>query len=107
MQGVLALTALTVIQIVTGNFQKLSLWKANKVPEVTENSRPFGALELAITSRVAAKDAECGQTGSPLVWDQRNWQLGFILVNLITGRDGPTSACCSASMARASGCQYL
>lgn len=35
-----------------------------------------------------------------LVWDQRNWQLGFILVNLITGRDGPTSACCSAKHGR-------
>ncbi|MER9732061.1 hypothetical protein [Mesorhizobium sp. M0217] len=38
-QGGLALTAFTDIQIAAGIFQKLSLWKANKVPEVTENSR--------------------------------------------------------------------
>ncbi|ESX66113.1 hypothetical protein X757_32005 [Mesorhizobium sp. LSHC414A00] len=38
-QGVLAMTAFTVIQIVTSIFQKLSLVKASKVPEVTENSR--------------------------------------------------------------------
>ncbi|ESY85109.1 hypothetical protein X739_18005 [Mesorhizobium sp. LNHC220B00] len=33
------MTAFTDIQIAAGIFQKLSLWKANKVPEVTENSR--------------------------------------------------------------------
>lgn len=38
-QGGLALTAFTVIEIATGIFQKLSLGKASKVPEVTENSR--------------------------------------------------------------------
>lgn len=35
----LDITAFTVIQIVTSIFQKLSLGKASKVPEVTENSR--------------------------------------------------------------------
>ncbi|MES0137766.1 hypothetical protein NKJ88_22840 [Mesorhizobium sp. M0016] len=38
-QGGLALTAFTVIQIVTGIFQKLGLGKATKIPKVTENSR--------------------------------------------------------------------
>lgn len=58
-QGGLALTAFTVIEIATGIFQKLSLGKASKVPEVTENSRrpsehltcdhdrPFPAYALA------------------------------------------------------------
>ncbi|WP_157901247.1 hypothetical protein [Mesorhizobium sp. LCM 4576] len=32
-------TAFTDIQIAASIFQKLSLWKANTVPEVTENSR--------------------------------------------------------------------
>lgn len=38
-QGGLALTAFTVIEIATGILQKFSLGKASKVPEVTENSR--------------------------------------------------------------------
>ncbi|MES0176321.1 hypothetical protein [Mesorhizobium sp. M0006] len=53
-QGVLAMTAFTVIQIVTSIFQKLSLGKASKVPEVTENSRRPSDL-------TCDDDAECGQ----------------------------------------------
>jgi hypothetical protein len=51
------LTAFTDIQIVAGIVLKLSLWKSNTVPEVTENSRRQSEhFELALPDRIAAED---------------------------------------------------
>jgi hypothetical protein len=53
----LPLTAFTDIQIVAGIVLKLSLWKSNTVPEVTENSRRQSEhFELALPDRIAAED---------------------------------------------------
>ncbi|MES0002424.1 hypothetical protein NKJ90_27175 [Mesorhizobium sp. M0051] len=72
------MTAFTVIEIATGIFQKLSLGKASNVPEVTENSRrPSEHLTCDHVPRCRMR-ADWFAIGL----DQRNWQQGFIFVNL-------------------------